>query len=150
MRLFDDSVVFTIPDMLKFKHSGLTIDEFITHVHSERTSKNPPLPTVIFDICCQVTRVPRIQAISRNRDIEAVFARQMAMFFIKIQRPKMSLKQIGGVVGNRDHSTVTHSIGVINDLLDPKYPGDFRRAWFKTAHTKLENRLGKRINIYEE
>jgi chromosomal replication initiation ATPase DnaA len=126
----------------------MTINEFICYVKSERTNADPLLPNIIFDICCQATGTGMIQAMSRSRQVEAVFARQMAMFFIKIQRPRMSYVKIGEIVGDRDHSTVTHSIGVINDLIDPIYPGDFRRKWLKKAHNKLEHRLGKKINIF--
>lgn len=145
--MIDDSLVFTAKEMLLFKHSSMTLGEFVLYVQSVRTQADPLLTITIFHICCRTTGVDLVKAMSRNRDIEAVFARQMAMFFVKTLRNKMSLTAIGKEIGGRTHATVLHSIKVVEDLIDPAYPGDFRRKWFTKALARIEHRLGRTVYI---
>jgi chromosomal replication initiator protein len=53
---------------------------------------------------------------SQSRKHHITLARQFAMYFIK-KLLKMSLKEIGKNFGNRDHSTVLHSIQIIENYL---------------------------------
>jgi chromosomal replication initiator protein len=54
----------------------------------------------------------------KSRKRIAVEARQLAMYLIKDQYPSVSLKHIGNLFGDRDHTTVIYSIRTINDLVD--------------------------------
>ncbi len=56
-----------------------------------------------------------IQTASRKREI--VQARQITMYLIK-KHTELSLSQIGIQVGNRNHTTVLHSINTVKDLME--------------------------------
>ncbi len=52
----------------------------------------------------------------KNRKRELVFARQVALFFLKKYTPK-SLVELGNIF-NKDHASVLHSIKTIKNLLE--------------------------------
>ena len=54
---------------------------------------------------------------SPSRKQEFVYARQIAIYILK-NRYNQSLEQIGSVLGNRDHSTVSHGLEKIQNLID--------------------------------
>lgn len=56
-----------------------------------------------------------LEGASRKR--EFVTVRQMCMYFIS-WKTELTLKQIGAMFGNRDHSTVIYAKETINDLMD--------------------------------
>jgi chromosomal replication initiator protein len=70
-----------------------------------------------------------------TRKREVVNARQISMYLAK-KYTKNSLKEIGRHFGNKDHSTVIHSIQVVDNLLevDKKFREDLEE-------------LKKRINL---
>lgn len=53
---------------------------------------------------------------SKSRKRPIVIARQIAMYFIR-KYTKTTLKQIGKMFGNRDHSTVIYSCDTVEDLM---------------------------------
>lgn len=73
---------------------------------------------------------------SKSRKRELVTARQAAMYFIK-QHTSHSLKSIGQYFGGRDHSTVSHALHAIEDLLDTE--PHFKRA-FEDLQQKVKVR----------
>lgn len=66
--------------------------------------------------------IEQLKSKSRKRDI--VIGRQVAMYLSK-KYTKVSLKELGGVFGGRDHSTVIYSLKTVEDLLetDDKFSG---------------------------
>ena len=54
---------------------------------------------------------------SKSRKRELVTARQVAMYFVK-RYTRHSLKSIGHYFGGRDHSTVSHALQAVDDMLD--------------------------------
>lgn len=54
---------------------------------------------------------------SKNRKREFVYPRQVSMYLIK-HNTTFSLENIGRRYNGKDHSTVTHAIKVINNLMD--------------------------------
>ncbi len=77
--------------------------------------------------------IPIEHIIGKTRKRNIVIARQLGMYFAKTMTD-LSLKQIGKQFGNRDHTTVLHSIKTINDLLDSD-------VLFKDTFNKLEHKL---------
>ncbi len=75
--------------------------------------------------------IDHITGKTRKRNV--VVARQLGMYFAK-NMTDISLKEIGRQFGNRDHTTVLHSIKTINNLLDTD-------VLFKDTFTKLEHKL---------
>jgi chromosomal replication initiator protein len=61
--------------------------------------------------------VADLKAKSRKREL--VHARQVAMYVAK-EKTDLSLKSIGYHFGDRDHSTVIHSIQAVNDMIKDK------------------------------
>lgn len=58
---------------------------------------------------------------SKKRGQELVIARQLTMYFLK-KIMKKSLREIGALLGNRNHSTVLHGLDRIEQLLkDPNF-----------------------------
>lgn len=70
---------------------------------------------------------------SKSRKRELVTARQAAMYFIK-QYTTHSLKSIGQYFGGRDHSTVSHALHAVEDLLDTE-------PLFKKAFEELQQKV---------
>ena len=59
------------------------------------------------------------QIISHRRRRDYVEPRQIIAWLLrKVQAPYMSYLQIGGLLGNRDHSTVIHACGAVDDRRD--------------------------------
>ncbi len=71
---------------------------------------------------------------SKSRKRELVTARQAAMYFIK-KYTSHSLKSIGQYFGGRDHSTVSHALQAIEDMLDTE--PHFKRA-FEDLQQKMK------------
>ncbi|MGI2298977.1 chromosomal replication initiator protein DnaA [Candidatus Cardinium hertigii] len=69
----------------------------------------------------------------KSRKKELVMARQTAMHLIK-KYTTHSLKTIGAYFGGRDHTTVIHAVGVINDLLD-------KDTQYAQLYGSLENKI---------
>lgn len=55
--------------------------------------------------------------LSRNNTRPLPYIRQLLITFLK-KKTHMSLKDVGRFIGNRDHSTVVHSMSVIQNLMD--------------------------------
>ena len=87
----EDTVMRAIRDMLK------------------RSNEYVPSPGVIIDYICKYYNLDEaaIRGPQRRRDMTQ--ARQMAMYLIR-SMTNISLDDIGREFGNRDHSTVLHSL----------------------------------------
>ena len=65
---------------------------------------------------CELMQVPHSLLVGKSRKQEIVFARQMAMYLMR-DLTGASLKSIGNFFGGRDHTTVMHSVGTIDSLM---------------------------------
>jgi chromosomal replication initiation ATPase DnaA len=72
-------------------------------------------------IITHVTGIPWKQIESKSRKREIVLARQLYCVYAKQRLGDISLKSIGLAIGNRDHTTVIHSIQTVKDLLDTRH-----------------------------
>lgn len=84
-------------------------------------------PQTIIELVANYYKIDREMLSHKIRKREIVFARQMAMYFLKL-KTNLSLNTIGGLFGNRDHTTVIHSVQRLNDLADvyPEIEGDIK------------------------
>lgn len=55
---------------------------------------------------------------SQTRKREVVFARQVAMFMMRLMPDPPSLVHIGEMLGDRDHTTVIHSVTTVQRLIE--------------------------------
>ena len=87
----------------------------------------------IGDLVCEYFALPMDTLMSKTRKREIATARQVAMYLSK-QYTKSSLSAIGKIIGNRDHATVLHACGVVNDLMDTD-------KTFRLSVQELEQRI---------
>jgi len=87
----------------------------------------------IRDLVCEYFALPMDTLMSKTRKREIATARQVAMYLSK-QYTKSSLSAIGKLIGNRDHATVLHACGVVNDLMDTD-------KTFRLSVQELEQRI---------
>ena len=70
-----------------------------------------------FEVMKQKYNVDRQAITKANRKQTVVFLRQMQMWYLK-KYTSLSLKSIGEMFGGRDHTTVLHSLAVINNCFE--------------------------------
>ncbi|MGM9746667.1 MAG: chromosomal replication initiator protein DnaA [Paludibacteraceae bacterium] len=87
----------------------------------------------IRDMVCDYFSLSLDAFMSKTRKREIATARQVAMYLSK-QYTKSSLSAIGKLIGGRDHATVLHACGVVNDLMDTDKN-------FRMSVKELEQRL---------
>lgn len=73
-------------------------------------------PEVIIRVVSEHFKVTPAQLKNDRRFRNIVTARQIAMYLVK-KHTDYSLKDIGDLFGNRDHTTVIHSVGKVEDFL---------------------------------
>lgn len=113
------------------------------HIVSNATSVERK-PITIDDVIAQVCdycKVSRNDVFSKSRKANLVEARQIAMYLAQ-KYAKLSTSKIGLLVGNRNHTTVIHSINAVKDLLQQDQ--EFRhRVEEIENNVKLHKPLGK-------
>ena len=102
---------------LALARSALPIDS-----HPDDTGTLSATPKNISLVVAQHFGVTPEQMVSRTRKKKVVEARQIAMYLIK-ELAAESLARIGAHFGNRDHSTVIHSVRKVRDraVSDPAF-----------------------------
>lgn len=78
---------------------GGGIDKSQQHVH----------PDDVINYVCEYYRIKSTQLKGPKRDASLVKARHVAMFILKNDL-KLTLKDIGGLLGGRDHTTIMHGV----------------------------------------
>lgn len=117
-----------IPQRLRYcsncgKHRPVSEFEIGYETCNRCRSSNPDeiIKYIINEICNEYSIKP--EDIQKNtRKIEILEPRQKAMYFAKMYT-KLTTKQIGEKIGQKNHSTVLHSCKTVNNLMDsdPKY-----------------------------
>ena len=84
---------------------------------------------------CQRFNVEPIDLVSHRLDRAATRPRQLAMYLARIMTP-LTLPSIGRLFGDRDHSTVSHAIKVIEQRIqaDREFANIVARLRFRIAH----------------
>ena len=106
-------------EIIDIKLAKEVMRSFVTEINREVT------PEVIQKAVADYFNldVDKIKSTTRRRQV--VLARQISMFLVK-QHTNNSLKNIGKLFGNRDHSTVIYSLKTVEDLMDTN--DEVRRA----------------------
>ena len=69
---------------------------------------------------CEFYKVDLTKIKSRDRHEPTMTARHVSIWFVR-QKTNYSLKKIGQLFGKRDHTSVIHSLKVVNDQLTSKF-----------------------------
>ena len=75
---------------------------------------------LIIRIICKSMKLSELEVLSRKRDIDLVYARFFAMYFIK-KIQGLSLEEVGKQVGYRNHATVINALKRIEELKFSKF-----------------------------
>lgn len=96
-----------------------------------------PRVQVIIDVVCDFYRVNIRDLQSKNRQRSITQPRQICMFLLR-KLTKLSLTEIGGYFGGRDHTTVMHAIKTVEaSLTDPEFS-----AVIKTLEDRIRRAPG--------
>jgi chromosomal replication initiator protein len=99
------------------------------------TIASPADPQAILESCSSYFNVP-IQAITgKSRAKQIAEARHVAMYLLR-EDAELALKQIGLLLGHRDHSTVIHGVQKISHLLinDPRLSAQLSEIRAQVSH----------------
>ena len=105
-------MLFTEKELLAFKTFKGTLDEF-----KEGIKQITNEPDKVVTIICDYLEINQDQLNIRTRKLEIVFPRQIvhwALYYYSY----LSVPKIGIKIGNKDHTTVLHSKGLINNLIE--------------------------------
>ena len=82
----------------------------------KRSNEYIPSPSAIIDYICKYYNLDESVLRGQQRNRDAVLARQIAMYLIR-SMTNLSLDDIGREFGNRDHSTVIHSLDKVEEQM---------------------------------
>jgi len=127
-----------------FNNKPLTLDlakEVINNIYNikERTITIESIKNIV----ANYFQIPVEQLESKSRKHQITLARQFAMFFAK-RILKSPLKSIGEAFGNRDHTTVLHSIQTIENYL--KYDRVARKS-YEVILSNIKKEHGLNIEV---
>jgi chromosomal replication initiation ATPase DnaA len=74
----------------------------------------------VTDVVCEYYKIPKEEVLGKSQRRLYVCPRQVICYISKLHVPFITLNRIGGYLGDRDHSTVVHSIQVVKDELGYK------------------------------
>lgn len=84
------------------------------------SSKTVGISFYILDAVADHLKIPKNLILSKTRKREVVIARHITMWLYK-KHTKYTLKMIGEMIGDNDHTTVLHAIRNVNNMIDTKY-----------------------------
>jgi chromosomal replication initiator protein len=70
---------------------------------------------IIEEICMQL-KIDESDIVTQSRKRGIVEARQICMHFLR-SMTKLTLKEIGALLGNRDHATVIYGLQIVDDMI---------------------------------
>lgn len=102
---------------IQLTHPGPIQEEDVLRLLGERVEKNRFLhPDTVISMICSFYNIKPTQLKGDRRDAIFVKPRQICMYLLK-QDLKLSFKEIGNLLGGRDHTTVIHGVEKIEELL---------------------------------
>lgn len=96
---------------------GFEVAITVSRVPAVELNKELHLKAVISSICGVEWRLIKGQTKKR----EVVIARQLFCVFAKFYLKPISLKAIGEMIGDRDHTTVIHSIKTVKEMIETDF-----------------------------
>lgn len=89
---------------------------YITELH-QMTLKPSDYDELILDVC-KVSGIAYVELLSPSRTREVSTVRHIVMYLFTKHFPELTLKKIGSLLGERDHSTVLHSRDNVKKWID--------------------------------
>lgn len=104
-------------------HSGLTFRILsMESVLYSRKKAQKPIPEIIEQFINDVMAETRVDFLKHNRKEKNTMIRNIIMYlFTNNFSGVLTLKEIGQIVGGKDHSTVLHAKSKVQDMIDTKY-----------------------------
>jgi chromosomal replication initiator protein len=107
--------IYAFSDLMKDNVDITTVERAIQDILKEHPGMRPT-PEFIISQVCNYFSVSEKEILGQKRERDIVQARQITMYLIR-QMTDLSLPDIGKAVGNKEHSTVLHSIKKVEDNL---------------------------------
>lgn len=114
--------------MLPYKSSAFALVEISLREKEKRAEKGKSLSLeVLLTDVCVALGMPLHEVVGKNRKREVVICRHIFCYVAYLKTPN-SLKTIGELLGNRDHTTVINAREVVKDLMQTE-DEKFMAAW---------------------
>lgn len=103
---------------------GEVTDELVKKTVESKTEPSPSHlhPEDIIKKICSFYNIKPTQIKGPKRDASLVRARQIAMYLLK-KELNLTFVEIGNVLGGRDHTTIMHGVGKIENVISSKTKG---------------------------
>lgn len=89
---------------------------------------------------CLIYETGMDELLSKTKTNRLVYVRQMFAYFMRKRHKKIRWIEIGGLLGNRDHTTAIHSIRIFQNRLDTnEYVPLHVKTKFKLVREDYEN-----------
>lgn len=98
------------------KKDAITIEETLKLLGTTSEKKRVIHPDTVIDVVCNYYNIKPTQLRGSKRDSIFVRPRHMCMFLLK-EDVRLTLLEIGNLLGGRDHTTVMHGVEKIEGLL---------------------------------
>lgn len=115
-RALEGSLLKVSSFQLLKKGEEITVEETIKLLGSTSEKKRVLHPDTVVDVVCSFYNIKPTQLRGSKRDSIFVKPRHMCMFLLK-EDVKLTLLEIGNLLGGRDHTTVMHGVEKIEALL---------------------------------
>jgi chromosomal replication initiation ATPase DnaA len=79
----------------------------------------------IINTCSNYFRIPFESLQSKTRMRNVVVARHITMWYL-LNQTEMTLTEVGGIFGSRDHTTVIHAKKSVNNSLTSKFDNEYK------------------------
>lgn len=98
------------------KKGEISVEEVTKLLGSSSDKRKVIHPDTVIEVVCDYYNIKPTQLRGAKRDAIFVRPRHMCMFLLK-EDVKLSLLEIGNLLGGRDHTTVMHGVGKIENML---------------------------------
>ncbi|MCB1160388.1 MAG: hypothetical protein KDK45_22990, partial [Leptospiraceae bacterium] len=115
-RALEGSLLKVSSFQLLKKGEEITVEETIKLLGAASEKKRVLHPDTVVDVVCNFYNIKPTQLRGSKRDSIFVKPRHMCMFLLK-EDVKLTLLEIGNLLGGRDHTTVMHGVEKIEALL---------------------------------
>ena len=114
--------------MTEFQAKGGNIEKIVEKIlNNGKDEENHYHPDELIENLCTFYRIKPTQIKSPKRDASLVKARQVAMYILR-KEFGLPFVEIGNMLGGRDHTTVMHGVGKVeNLLLEKKFSEEMTR-----------------------
>lgn len=121
--------------LTSMNHIQTTVYELVRTKYAHPNYGISSNPAQIIDYVCKFYDVTQRQVESKSRKRKYVAARQMICYILSMET-RLSLVEIGRLLGGRDHTTIIHSREVISGQLFSRHPNEIKDDYNKIMYTQ--------------